>query len=166
MEAFYYVDGIPLKGMWIDLENIYSIDEVLEALAQDGFISRNDDGNPVYDSDLLVADIDGDLPAHFLDRYDVFDLAGFIEARDCGFDAAIVAAYLDIFTLWDVQRCTENYLGKYDSPEDYAYQYIEDTGLLSSLPDNLQGYFDYAAFARDLLISDISESNGHYFSNY
>lgn len=36
--------------------------------------------------------------------------------------------------------------------EDVAYAYVEDCGLLDSMPDNLRSYFDYAAFARDMAI--------------
>ena len=34
--------------------------------------------------------------------------------------------------------------------EDVAREYAEETGLLSSIPDNLQNYFDFKAFGRDL----------------
>ena len=33
---------------------------------------------------------------------------------------------------------------------NYAYEYIEDCGILESIPENIQRYFDYEAFARDL----------------
>lgn len=40
----------------------------------------------------------------------------------------------------------------------YAEQYIEDTGLLDEMPENLRYYFDTEAFARDMLLSgDINE---------
>lgn len=42
--------------------------------------------------------------------------------------------------------------------EEYAESYIEDTGLLNELPENLRYYFDTQAFARDMLLNgDISE---------
>lgn len=36
------------------------------------------------------------------------------------------------------------------SMEDVAYYYIEETGMLSALPENLRYYFDYASFGRDM----------------
>lgn len=40
----------------------------------------------------------------------------------------------------------------------YAYSYIEDSGILNTLPENIQRYFDFEAFARDLEYSgDITE---------
>jgi hypothetical protein len=42
--------------------------------------------------------------------------------------------------------------------KDYAEEYIEDSGILSELPENLRYYFDTEAFARDMLLSgDICE---------
>lgn len=41
---------------------------------------------------------------------------------------------------------------------EYAEQFIEDTGMLDEMPENLRFYFDTEAFARDLIIGgDITE---------
>lgn len=34
--------------------------------------------------------------------------------------------------------------------EDVAREYAEETGLLNQIPDNLQSYFDFEAFGRDM----------------
>ena len=40
----------------------------------------------------------------------------------------------------------------------YAYSYIDDSGILNTLPENIQKYFDFEAFASDLEYSgDITE---------
>ncbi len=39
--------------------------------------------------------------------------------------------------------------GECTSPEDWAFDRLEQTGALASLPEELRGYFDYAAYARD-----------------
>ncbi len=44
----------------------------------------------------------------------------------------------------------DQYLGEYDSAEDYAEEYIDSTGALESMPESLRDYFDYEKFARDL----------------
>ena len=36
------------------------------------------------------------------------------------------------------------------SMEDIAYYYVEETGVLNALPENLRYYFDYASFGRDM----------------
>ena len=51
--AFFYVDGIPTKGAWLELEALDSWHTVREALASRIHISK------FYDGDILVADIEG-----------------------------------------------------------------------------------------------------------
>jgi len=36
---------------------------------------------------------------------------------------------------------------------DYAYEYINDSGVLNTIPESLQIYFDYESLARDLEIN-------------
>lgn len=69
-----------------------------------------------------------------------------------------------------VSYLEENYSGEYDSLEDYAQQYLEDTGALNEVPESLRYYFDFEKYARDLEISgDVFtiEKNGkvHVFYN-
>lgn len=68
---------------------------------------------------------------------------------------------------YELKNCEEAFLGNYNSVEDYARQYVEDCGLLNDMPDNLKNYFDYEAFARDMVLSGdvwISDS-GNVFNN-
>lgn len=44
----------------------------------------------------------------------------------------------------------EVYLGCWASVADYAEEFAESTGMLSEIPENLRGYFDFEAFARDM----------------
>jgi antirestriction protein len=44
------------------------------------------------------------------------------------------------------------------TPRAYAEDYLESTGMLDQMPENLRCYVDVDAFARDLLMgSDITE---------
>lgn len=74
-----------------------------------------------------------------------------------------------------IKKLEEDYQGEYRNLEDWAEQYLEETGLFYKLPDNspLRMYFDYEAFARDARLSgDIleldDEDNGtvHVFHNH
>jgi antirestriction protein len=57
--------------------------------------------------------------------------------------------------------------GSMKDPEiEFAYQYIEDTGMLSDVPELLQRYFDYEAFGKDLFLDGYTEFEGHVFSSY
>jgi len=62
----------------------------------------------------------------------------------------------------------EAYQGYYggavkDPKTEFAYQYMEDIGLLSGVPQMLERYFDYEAFGRDMFLGDYSEYEGHIF---
>lgn len=65
----------------------------------------------------------------------------------------------------------ESYQGCHKSLEDWAEQFADDTGLLSSIPENLRCYFDFERYARDAEISgDIWSESGsegvHVFWNH
>lgn len=44
----------------------------------------------------------------------------------------------------------DSYQGKHDSLQDWADNYLEDTGQLSQIPENLRFYFDSEKFANDM----------------
>lgn len=166
--AFFYVDGIPTKGKWIDLDLTDDTDEVLAELASAEYIPTDEDGDPVYGGDLLVADVEGDLArAFYSSRSDTFDFDGFVEARDyCDsnhVDEGAVAAYIDDRGCWDKDDFEEAYCGEYDSEQAYAEQLVDECGYLEQMPENLRWYFDYEKFARDLFISDYYFVNGYVF---
>lgn len=51
----------------------------------------------------------------------------------------------------------DKYRGKFDSWQDMAEQWIDDTGELYQIPEHLRSYFDYAAYGRDMdLCGDFS----------
>ena len=47
----------------------------------------------------------------------------------------------------------DKYRGKFDSWQDMAEQWIDETGELGKVPEHLQAYFDYAAYGRDMELS-------------
>lgn len=170
--AFFYVDGIPTKGMWIDLDLVDSEDEILAQLADAHLTPRETDeddpdweGDPEYGGDLLVADAEG-LAKAFLGRLGTFDLDGFISARDSDIDDEVILAYLSLFDRWDEDDCRDRYRGEFRSWEDMAEELLEETGELDQIPESLRYYFDYEKYANDLRLGgDFCEEDGHFFWN-
>ena len=165
---FVYINGEPTHGIWIDLEGIMDWDEIKEILAENEIIPRNADDEPEYGGDLLVATTEGELSQHFYHSMtDTFDLDGFVECFEHkGIDSDAKAAYMACFNTWSASDFDDRYAGKYDSWKDYAENYIDDTGMLNDIPENLRYYFDYEAFARDLRLSgDMCEDSGFFFHN-
>lgn len=162
--AFFYIDGIPTKGTWVDLDASTTWDDIAAAI-------REKIPGAVID-EILCADAEGHA-RHFLSRFDCFSLGewqSWAEAVDRShLDADIVAAYCDNIGDWTedaVSNAEDAYAGTFDSPEDFGEDMAEQTGMLESVPENLRYYFDFEKFARDLLMGDYFEADGHYFHNH
>lgn len=165
--AFFYVDGTPTKGIWHDIDSTTDTDDVLAALADADLIPRDEDGEPEYGGDLLVADTEGDLAKSFYSsRSDTLDLDGLVEVieycEDNNVDEGAVAAYLDNRGSWSKSDFEDAYCGEYDSKQAYAEELFDEC-YLHDVPESVRFYIDYEKFARDLFISDYYFANGYVF---
>lgn len=145
-----------IKGKWLDLSDYEDKEAFIAACIE----LHNDEEDP----ELMFQDWEG-IPSELISECSVdaslWDLMAAYEEH--GQEA--VDAYVSIFWEWDASGFSDRYLGEYDSMEDYAQEYIDSTGMLEQVPENLRCYFDVEKFARDLSY-DIAEESGHYFSNY
>ena len=53
------------------------------------------------------------------------------------------------------ERCQESFAGCAESLEDWAADFLKETGALEGLPEPLQRYFNTAAYARDLELQEV-----------
>jgi antirestriction protein len=61
------------------------------------------------------------------------------------------AEHVGIKDLDDVEsQFEEAYQGAFDSLEDYAYKFTEDTGGLQDCPEHLRNYIDFESMGRDM----------------
>lgn len=162
-QIFAYVDGIPTKGLWIDMDIIDTWDEIKSKLVEGGYCTEE------YGGDILVADAEG-LCRPFVSRYGSFDLSAFVECRDHKTHAPDEAkiTYVAWMGSWDSQGFEDRYVGDYSDEINplraYVENYIEETGMLNDMPKNLRWYFDTEKFARDMeLNGDIYEEDGFIF---
>ncbi len=122
---------------------------------------RNGHGDPVEEYEIQF--IDGD-------NFRLFDAVGVNQANlkdwfehfeDLDEHDAIKVIYL----AEDVGYSLDGMLDRLDdvmlfegTAIEYAESYLDDTGLLDQIPENLRYYFDTDAFARDMLLGgDIAE---------
>lgn len=71
--------------------------------------------------------------------------------------AIYLAEYLNV-SMADILDQLDDVMLFDGDARSYVENYIEDTGLLDEMPENLRYYFDVDAFARDMLLSgDINE---------
>ena len=59
-----------------------------------------------------------------------------------------------------LSKFKDEYQGKYDSEEDFAYQYVENC---YDLPEFAKTYFDYEKFAQELFSTDYYFEDGYVF---
>jgi Antirestriction protein (ArdA) len=90
-------------------------------------------------------------------------ITGYLEHVGFPTDAEQLPALLASFS--------ESYQGAYESLEDWAEQYLQETGLLEQVPESFRGYLDLESWADDAeLNGEIFpvelEDKTHVFSNH
>ncbi|KPP83031.1 MAG: antirestriction protein [Oceanicaulis sp. HLUCCA04] len=143
----------------ISAEGFYfkSLEEYLDKAAS----HRNEYGDPVEEYEIQF--IDGENHALFaaIGVNQANLKLWFDHFEDLDDDDAVKAIYLAEHQGTPpneiIDRLEEVYLFE-GTPVEYAESYIEDTGLLNGMPENLRYYFDTEAFARDMVLGgDITE---------
>lgn len=162
--GFFYIDGIPTKGLWIDLLPVRGWEDIKEALEVQFPEAEIDE--------ILIADFENEIVKPFIttscDAFDMDSWVSFAEGLETThLDFEVIAAYCSNFFYpsdCNIDDIEEAYAGQYEDDEAFAYEMLQSTGDLDSIPENLRFYFDYSAFARDLMM-DYFEVDGYYFRN-
>jgi antirestriction protein len=163
--GFFYIDGIPTKGVWVDLLPVRSWDDVREALE----VAYP---NAVVD-EILMADYEGSiLKPFYSSSCDAFSMTEWAEfAEDLGrtnLDMDVIEAYCSNFSYasdCEISKIEEAYWGEHDSPKDFAENYAEESGMFFDVPQTVRYYFDFQAFCDCELRHEFWEADGHYFRN-
>lgn len=166
-QAFFYIDGIPTKGLWVNLDSITEWEEVQEVIADHFELTIEQ----IEDKEIYCSDIEGLARFFYESNCDTFNFEEWKEFKEEAeasyLDMEVIEAYLDNMGSADgvsIADIEEAYQGQWSSDEDFAEELLDSTGGLSGMDESLKCYFDYSAFARDLMY-DYFESNGYYFRN-
>lgn len=153
-----------MGGEWFDLDNYFDAEELKEAVTE----WLKDRGIAEY----AVHDYD-DCPAHddFGEHPDLEELYMYHTLYEKYGDSFSAWFYMFHYNGCDCEswedKYNESYIGEYDSWEDFAQYLIDECDALGEIPDQLQYYIDYSAFARDLQCNgDYTEQDGYFFRNY
>lgn len=122
------------------------------------------------DPEFMVTDYE-DFPREWysecgLPSEAIFSLIkGYSEHDDTDAIDAFLACRSESFDDWDALKEAFNnaYAGQFSSDEDFADDFIEQTGMLDGVSEDIKRYFDYAAFGRDLMMNGYCSSGGYYF---
>lgn len=148
-----------IAGAWVDLEQFADSEEFHKHCAE----LHKDESDPEF----MFQDFEGFPKRYYSESGSICidELFEFLKLTDC--ERLLLEAYIDATgnTEADLSDAEDAYSGNFSSDLDFAYEYIDSTGMLANVPESIQRYFDYESFARDLMF-DYVESDGFYFSNY
>ena len=153
-------------GKWLNLsdyEDYQGLQDAMKDLHKDEqdpeFMIQDYEISPFFEKMGLISE------SHISSKiYEVFEA---IETSS--YDLEVWESFTDCFGIYEdiseiQQRIEENYIGEYDSDEEFAEELLIQT---DSIPANLPSYLyiDWERTARDIMM-DYSASNGHYFRCY
>ena len=137
-----YAEGI-LMGEWVNLP--IDAEELEEVKARIGI-------NAEYE-EMFITDYESDIDGLTVGEYDAIDdLNELVEELE-NVDPEIIGAFLEEgYNLEYAVEHAENAIVYYDcyDMEDVARAFCEECGILDSIPESLQDYFDFAAYGRDM----------------
>lgn len=142
-----------IAGQWIELDRFGSAQEFYEVCQN----LHSDELDPEF----MFQDWENIPDRYIGESYmnsDYWEYLQFTQSTYMDDDAVTVGVALQI----PLDELEDRYYGHYDSDTDLAYDYVESTGMLSEMSENLQAHFDYERFGRDLACEFYVE-DGHYF---
>ena len=149
-----------IAGKWLDLTNYATYEDFIAACVE----LHSDETDP----ELMFQDFEN-FPAEYYHETEINSSLWDEYLLISDSEKEILAAYIEATgasaTEATLEDARDRHHGQYNSFLDFAYEYIDSSGMLSDVPESIQRYFDYEAFARDLSY-DFSEHDGHIFSNY
>ena len=113
------------------------------------------------DPELMFCDHEG-IPREFIGE--CYLKPEFWDYMHSPIDKGVKEAYMYLFNEWNEDRCYDSYIGEFNNIEKLAEHVVDEMDILAEIPQNLQCYFDYEAYGRDMeLGGDVWEHNYHWF---
>ena len=133
-----YAEG-NLKGAWLDLEgnDKEGFFEACKTLHADE-----------EDPELMFQDTE-DVPGGMISESSIDDeFWDWMELDDD--DRELLEVYRDgVDQGGTIEKARDAFMGKNTSEEDWAEEYLEESGVLAGVPESLRYYIDFEAYARD-----------------
>ena len=144
-----------LEGMWIDLTTFFDYDDFIEFC----YNLHADEEDP----ELMFQDYENfprELYSESCFDEDEFDTIIKYASFD---DRDAVDAFLSCYSVDELDKFEEYYVGYFDSEEDIARHIIDECYDLDKMLGSLSCYFDYSSFADDLFMCDYHFEDGYVF---
>ena len=127
-------------GQWVDLADYSDKNEFLKAC----YSLNADEGDP----ELMFQDFE-DVPEGMASEShispEIWDYMALSESDQEIF--SLYRKYID--ETGDIPQALESYLGEYSSKEEWAEEWLEESGILDQVPECLRYHIDFSSFARD-----------------
>ena len=135
-----------LIGEWVDLP--ISEEELQKVLDRIGI---NEEYEEYFITDYET-DLDGIEIGEYSNLDDLNEIAETLESLDDDEKEVVDAIMSEGYSLEEAIEKKDDCMVYCDCSdmEDVAREYAEQTGLLNSIPENLQSYFDFEAYGRDM----------------
>jgi antirestriction protein len=137
-----YVEG-KLYGTWIDANQ--SPDDIQEAI--DAMLAKSPRANA---EEWRIDDTKGFDPIKNTELCSVEEISDIANVlTEYGPEVVQAAMGHNTETSELLEWIQENYAGSFRTLEDWAEEFMSDTGQLNEIPENLRAYFDFEKWARD-----------------
>lgn len=128
-----------IAGAWLSLEG-HDKESFLEACKE----LHKDEADP----ELMFQDFEGFPKALYSESHIDDRIFDWLELDED--DRELLEVYQnEIDSDADIEKAREAFMGKHNSESDWAAQWLEETGGLEGVPEHLQNYIDFEAYARD-----------------
>ncbi len=140
-----YNDG-NLKGAWLNLEDFSNAEAFYAACRK----LHSDE----HDPEIMFQDFEGFPSGYYGECFIKDELWDWLKLDDD--EKKMLDAYhTGVDQSGTIENARDAYEGTYESPEDWAYQILHDCG---DVPEHLEGYVDYKAYARDAGLNFVQTS--------
>jgi len=130
-----------IKGAWLQLEDYSDKEDFLEACRE---LHKDE-----HDPELMFQGYKGFPEALYSECGIDNKIFDWIKLDD--YEKDIVQLYLDyIDGSADFDTAIEAYAGNTNTEIEWVEEFVENTGLLAEVPENLKYYFNYKSYLRDL----------------
>jgi len=151
-----------LKGAWVDCENFSDKEDFVKHCLSLFPKQR--------DPELMFQDYE-DFPRAYYSESNIKEELWDDYLRLNDNEKEIVNLGLDHGIADNARDCLERFHGVHNTPEDWAQETLEETGMFENVPKELVYYFDFEAYASDCQLSgDVSFIREHgytyVFNNY
>lgn len=145
-----------IAGEWVNLSEYPTLTEFLEKCAE----IHSDEQDPEFmfqDHENIPENMYSECSAK-----EIYNLIEFIADNDIDNVPALLAYIGNVGVEYGMQSFEEAFCGEYDSELDYAYEIVDEC---FTIPKEIEAYFDYEKFSRDLFMTDYSYIDGFVFRN-